>query len=136
MDEKCGYNVLRYFFAVAFLVAGLDKIFHFSMMQGMFTGLFGGLGTAMLILAIIIEVGGALALFANFHVREATIALGILIVVALVSTFKLGQGDFIAMLRELLVMNTAGSNTAVNFAYLAGLCALHCFSEKCCPSKK
>lgn len=135
LDNKCGYNVLRFFFGVAFVVASLDKVFHFAGAQGMFSGLFGGLGTAMLVVAIIIELGGGLALLAGFHVREATIALGVLLLVALVSTFKIGQADLIGSLREILVMNTGGGNTAVTLAYLAGLCALHCFSEKCCMGK-
>ncbi|PIN76034.1 hypothetical protein COV18_01265 [Candidatus Woesearchaeota archaeon CG10_big_fil_rev_8_21_14_0_10_37_12] len=119
-------TVLRIFFGVAFLVAGLDKILGLSMARGMFEGLFGaGLGAPLLYLAIIIEVLGGLALLFNYKTPLVSLVLAVFILVALISTFKLGDApNVIASLREILVMNTGGGNTAVNFAYLAGLLSL------------
>lgn len=110
---------------IAFLVAGLDKILSFPMAKGMFAGLFGSTGTFMLVLAILIElvIGGALLL--GYYTRYAASILAIFILVAFVSTFKLGQAPhFIGVLREIMVMNTGGGNTAVNFAYLGALLSL------------
>ena len=127
--EGTGIKVLRWFFGIAFLVAGLDKIFHFSGAAGMFEGIFGGLGTVLLVIAIIVEVLGGIALLANFKARSVSLVLALFIVVALVVTFKIGSTDFIGSLREILVMNTGGGNTAVNLAYLAGLVAIYLESK-------
>ncbi len=117
--------VLRLFFGVAFIVAGLDKILSLEMAKGMFTGMFGGAGAALLWLAIAIELLGGLALLFNYKTRIASVVLALFILVALVMTFKLGEAAHLAgMFREMLVMNTGGGNTAVNFAYLAGLLSL------------
>ena len=132
MGKDCGRNVLRYFFGVAFLIAGLDKLFHFSMARDMmFNNWFGGLGTAVLVAAIVLEIGGAVLLLANKHVKEATMGLGVLILVALFVTFKVGEADWIGTLREIFVMNTGGGNTPVNLAFLAGLAALYFMSCEC-----
>jgi len=120
-----GTLVLRIFFGIAFLVAGLDKILSFSMAKGMFEGLFGGMGGFMIILAIFIEVLGGLALLLGFYTRWAAGVLAVFILVAFVVTFKLGQAPHvIGMLREITVMNTGGGNTAVNFAYFGALLSL------------
>jgi uncharacterized membrane protein YphA (DoxX/SURF4 family) len=135
MGKDCGYNILRYFFGIAFVVAGLDKLLHFGMAKGMFEGLFGGLGSAVLVVAIILELGGGLMLLANKYVKESSVALGVLILVALVVTFKVGEADWIGTLREILVMNTGGGNTPVNLAYLAGLAALFAQASGCKDKK-
>lgn len=119
-------TVLRMFFGVAFVVAALDKILSFSMMQGMFKGLFGaGLGAPAFYLAIAIELGGGAALLLNKYVRETAVLLAVFMVVAFVMTFKLGAtANFVGTLREIMVMNTGGGNTAVNFAYFAAMLSL------------
>lgn len=118
-------GVLRVFFGVAFLVAGLDKVLSLPMAKGMFEGMFGGAGALMLYLAIVIELAGGLALLFNWKVRESAVVLALFILVAFVQTFKLGDApNFVAVLREIMVMNTGGGNTAVNFAYFAGLLSL------------
>lgn len=120
-----GTFVLRLFFGIAFIIAGLDKILGFSMAKGMFDQLFGGMGMFMVVLAIIIEIVGGLALLLGYHTRIAAGVLAALILVAFVVTFKVGQAPhFIGMLREIAVMNTGGSNTAVNFAYFGALLSL------------
>jgi len=124
-SSEAGVLVLRVFFGLAFVIAGLDKVFSFGMAQGMFEGMFGSMGMAMLVLAIVIELVGGLSLLSGYFVKYSAPVLAAFIVVALVSTFKLGESmHFIGMLRELVVMNTAGANTAVNLAYLAGLVSL------------
>ncbi|PIN80484.1 hypothetical protein COV11_03945 [Candidatus Woesearchaeota archaeon CG10_big_fil_rev_8_21_14_0_10_30_7] len=95
------------------------------MAKGMFEGMFGGLGGIMLVLAILLELSGGLALLLGYQTRTAAAVLALLILVAFVSTFKLGQAPhFIGSLRELMVMNTGGGNTAVNFAYFGALLSL------------
>ncbi len=129
--------ILRVFFGVAFIVAALDKILGMEMAKGMFSQLFGGAGPALLYLAIAIELLGGLALLFNWHASCAAALLAVFIVVALVKTFKLGQAaNMVGTLRELLVMNTGGGNTAVNFAYLAGLLSLAFSGCKQCKGKK
>ena len=131
-DELNDYGpfVLRLFFGVAFLVAGLDKVLSFDMAKGMFEGLFapwlgGGLGASMLVLAIVIELLGGLALLLGVYTRAASGFLALFILIAFVLTAKLGASmHFIGTLRELMVMNTGGGNTAVNFAYFGALLAL------------
>jgi len=133
MKDKTAYAilVLRIFFGVAFLVAGLDKVLHYSMARDMmFNQWFGGLGTVMLMLAILIEIAGGLALLTGYYARYATWALIPMMLVAVLVTWKIGGMDSISSLREILVMNTGGGNTAVNFAYLAGLSALALLLEK------
>lgn len=119
-----GAFILRLFFGIAFIVAGLDKIMSYGMAQGMFEGMFGGMGGMMLILAIVIEIGGGLALLVGYQTRKAAWLLAIFIAVALFKTWKLGDATGIGILREIMVMNTGGSNTAVNFAYLGALLSL------------
>ena len=125
-NKAYGPKVLRYFFGIAFLVAALDKMMSMGMAKGMFEGMFGaGLGGPILYLAILIEVVGGLALLFNKKVREVSVLLSIFIAVALWKTWMLGDAmHFAGTLREMLVMNTGGGNTAVNFAYLAGLLSL------------
>lgn len=128
--------ILRVFFGVAFIVAALDKIFTFSMAKGMFEGIFGSLGGLLFIVAIIVELAGGISLLLGFYTRFAAALLSLLILVAFISTFKVGQAPhFIGTLREILVMNTAGSNTAVNLAYLAGLISLIFSGSRCCAIK-
>lgn len=125
-----GIIILRLFFGLAFVVAGLDKILSFSSAKGMFISLFGALGVFMLVVAIIIELIGGLALLANVRAKWASGALAVFMVAALVSTFKVGDApNVIAWVRELLVMNTGGSNVPVTLSYLAGLLAIF-FSVK------
>lgn len=124
--KELGTLILRTFLGVAFLVAGLDKILGLSIVTGMFQSIFGvTAGAPLLYLAIVIELAGGLTLLFNWHARESALVLSVLMAVALVSTFKLGAAPhFIGILRELIVMNTGGANTAVNLAYLAGLLSL------------
>jgi uncharacterized membrane protein YphA (DoxX/SURF4 family) len=130
-----GTAILRTFFGVAFIIAGLDKVLSMPMAKEMFTGMFGGAGPALLYLAIAIELLGGLALLFNWHTACAAMVLSVFILVAMFKTFKLGQaGHMVGTLREMLVMNTGGGNTAVNFAYLAGLLSL-AFSS-CVQCKK
>jgi len=129
--------VLRIFLGVAFIVAALDKIMSLPMAREMFTGFFGGAGPALLYLAIAIELLGGLALLFNWHAACAALLLAVFILVAFVKTFKLGAApNFISMLREIMVMNTGGGNTAVNFAYFAGLLSLAFSGCKQCKSKR
>ena len=130
--------ILRLFFGIAFIVAALDKILGMSMAKGMFEGMFGaGFGAPLLYLAIAIELLGGLALLFNWHAPCAALLLFVFMLVALVKTFKLGQaGNMVGILREMLVMNTGGGNTAVNFAYMAGLLSLAFSGCKQCKGKK
>lgn len=117
--------ILRIGFGIAFIVAALDKIMGMAMAKEMFTMLFGGAGPALLYLAIAIELAGGLALLFNWHASCAALILAALILVAFVKTFKLGMApNVVGTLREILVMNTGGGNTAVNFAYFIGLLSL------------
>ena len=130
--------VLRIFFGVAFIVAGLDKILSLPMAKEMFTGLFGGAGPALLYLAIAIELLGGLSLLFNWHAPCAALVLAIFILVAFVKTFGYNPEapNFIAILREIMVMNTAPmKNTAVNVAYFAGLLSLAFSGCKQCKKK-
>ncbi len=119
-------KVLRYFFGVAFVVAALDKVLSLSMATMMFQGIFGsGLGAPLLYLAIVIELGGGIALLVNKHVRESSLLLAGLLLVAFVATFKVGAAaNFVGTLREVLVMNTGGGNTAVTITYFVALLSL------------
>ena len=129
--------ILRVFFGVAFIVAALDKILGMEMAKGMFSQLFGGAGPALLYLAIAIELLGGLALLFNWHASCAAALLFVFILVALVKTWTLGAApNMVGTLREMLVMNTGGGNTAVNFAYLAGLLSLAFSGCKQCKGKK
>lgn len=129
--------ILRIGFGIAFIVAALDKIMGMEMAKGMFTQLFGGAGPALLYLAIAIELLGGLALLFNWHASCAALILAVFILVAFVKTFKLGAaGNMVGTLRELLVMNTGGGNTAVNFAYFIGLMSLAFSGCKQCVKKK
>jgi len=128
IEEHKGWTpvVLRVFLGVGFVVAGLDKVLSLAMMKGMFEGLFGAsIRAPLLYLAIAIELIGGLMLLFGWHTMEAAAVLALLILVAFVKTFKLGQApNVIGSLREIMVMNTGGGNTAVNYAYFAGLIAL------------
>ena len=129
--------ILRIFFGVAFIVAALDKIMSMPMAKEMFSGMFGAAGPAMLYIAIAIELLGGLALLFNFHTACVALLLAVFILVAFVKTFKLGQPPhFVGILREIMVMNTGGGNTAVNFAYFAGLLSLAFSPCKSCKTKK
>jgi len=120
-----GIVILRVFFGIAFIVAGLDKVLGLEMARGMFGQLFGAGLSWLVYVAIAIEIVGGLALLLNRKVREASAVLSAFMVVALIMTWKLGAApNFIGTLREMLVMNTGGGNTAVTFAYLAGLLCL------------
>lgn len=131
-NYKYAEIVLRLFFGVAFLIAGLDKLFHFSMARDMmFNAWFGqSLGTLMLVLAIIIEVGGSVLLLFGKYVKYTTVVLIGLIFVALIVSWKIGGMDILSKLREIFVMNTGGGNTAVNLTYLAGLITLFFMNNK------
>jgi uncharacterized membrane protein YphA (DoxX/SURF4 family) len=129
--------ILRIGFGIAFIVAALDKIMALEMVKGMFTQLFGGAGPALLYLAIAIELLGGLALLFNWHASCASGVLAILILVAFVKTFKLGEvTNMVGTLREIMVMNTGGGATAVNFAYFIGLLSLTFSGCKQCMKKK
>lgn len=125
MNKEYGPLVLRVFLGIAFIVAGLDKVLSFGMAKGMFEQLFGSAGSVIIVLAIIIEIVGGLALLFGYNTKYAAGVLALLILIAFISTFSIGQyGNIIGALREIMVMNTGGGNTAVNFAYFAGLLSL------------
>jgi uncharacterized membrane protein YphA (DoxX/SURF4 family) len=129
--------ILRIGFGIAFIVAALDKIMGLEMAKGMFAQLFGGAGPALLYLAIAIELLGGLALLFNWHASCAALILAVFMIVAFVKTFNLGATtSMVGTLREIMVMNTGGSNTAVNFAYFIGLLSLAFSGCKQCVTKK
>jgi len=126
-----GPAVLRIFLGVAFIVAGLDKVLGLGMAREMFGQLFGANLAWLVYVSIVIEIVCGAALVLNRKVRESAAILAVFIVVAFIVTFKLGAApNFIATLREIMVMNTGGGNTAVNFAYFAGLLALAFMGSK------
>lgn len=128
--------ILRIGLGIAFLVAGLDKILGLEMAKSFFSQLFGGAGPALLWLAIAVEILGGLALLFNWHASCAAVVLAVFILVAFVKTFKLGAAPhMIGILREVLVMNTGGGNTAVNFAYFIGLLSIAFSGCKQCKKK-
>lgn len=125
VEKDVGTFVLRLFFGAAFIIAGLDKVFSYSMAKGMFEGFFPGMGGAMLTLAILIELGAGTALLVGFHTKKASWLLAIFILIAFIKTYKIGAAPHIfGTLREIAVMNTGGGNTAVNFAYFGALLSL------------
>ena len=133
MKDNTAYAalVLRIFFGVAFLVAGLDKLMHFGMARDMmFNQWFGGLGTPMLVLAILIEIGGGIVLLSGYYTYFVSLLYIPFMIVALAVTWKIGGMDWISYLREILVMNTGGGNTAVNISYIAGLSVLALLSKE------
>ena len=130
MEKEYAILVLRIFYGAAFLVAGLDKLFHYGMAGKMFGMWFAGLGGIMLLLAIIIELAGGLALLSNFYTRYAATLFIPFLLVATVVSWKIGGMDILSTLREILVMNTGGGNTAVNFSYLAGVTALALLADE------
>ena len=122
---------MRIFLGVAFIVAGLDKVLGLGMAREMFGQLFGANLAWLVYVSIVIEIVCGAALVLNRKVRESAAILAVFIVVAFIVTFKLGAApNFIATLREIMVMNTGGGNTAVNFAYFAGLLALAFMGSK------
>lgn len=127
--SEYGNLVLRSFFGVAFIVAGLDKILSFGMAKEMFENIFANLGEIILVIAILIELSAGISLLLGYNTRYAAGLLAFLILIAFISTFKLGPStNIIGTLREIMVMNTGGGNTAVNFAYFGALVSL-VFSE-------
>ncbi|MBI4441541.1 DoxX family protein [Candidatus Woesearchaeota archaeon] len=122
--------VLRTYFGIAFLVAGLDKLFHLDMAGKMFEMWFPGFGAAMLWLAIAIEVIGGVTLLSGYYTQYAAGLFIPFMLVATAVTWKIGGMDVISMVREMLVMNTAGGNTPVNLAYIAGLTALVLLNQR------
>lgn len=124
-SAKYGPLVLRLFFGTAFIVAGLNKAISFSSSKIGFSTLFGQAGTIMLILAIVIETGAGLALLLGFHTRYSAFLLTILMIIATISTFKMGHvANILTFFEEILLRNSAGGNTGLQFTYLAGLISL------------
>ena len=73
---------------------------------------------------------------ATLYLEEPDV-LAVFSLVAFVKTFKLGSApNFIGTLREIMVMNTGGGNTAVNFAYFAGLLSLAFSGCKQCKGRR
>ncbi len=116
--------VLRLFLGVAFIVAGLDKLVHLGMATQMFQNLFGSAGSLLVWVSIVVELIGGAFLLIGYNTRITAFVLALFILVAFVKTFKIGGMDFISRLREIMVLNTGGGNTAVNFIYFASLLSL------------
>lgn len=123
--REYGPLVIRLFLGLGFLVAGLNKILLWGGRPNeMFNSLFGAAGTAMLVLAVLVEVIGGVALIIGWHTRYAALALAALIAVAFATTFQIDTSMGVLMtLQQLMVLNMS-SNTAVNWAYFAGLLSL------------
>ncbi|MBI5072877.1 DoxX family membrane protein [Candidatus Woesearchaeota archaeon] len=123
-NKEWGPRIIAIALGIAFVVAGLDKVLNLSMAAGMFSSLFGGQGWLVYPI-LLVEIFGGLALIVNWHAREAALVLAVVMVVAFVVTFKIGATtNFISAMREIIVMNTGGGNTAVNFAYFFSLVSL------------
>ncbi len=125
VEKDIGTFILRLFFGTAFIIAGLDKVFSYTMAKGMFEGLFGGIGGVMLILAILIELIGGTSLLVGFYTKKVSWLLAVFILIAFIKTYNIGTAPHVfGTLREIMVMNTGGGNTAVNFAYFGALVSL------------
>jgi len=129
--QEKGLLILRVFFGIAFVIAGFDKLLRWGDVSGMFGMLFGSAGAILAGIVLVIEIFGGLALVLGFHTRKAAWLLAVVIAVAFLKTFGVGDApNLISTLRELLVMNTGKMNDMVNFqtstqlAYLAGLVTL------------
>ena len=118
--------ILRVFFGIAFLVAGISKLLSLDLMKSYFVAMFGAAGPFLVWLVLAVEILGGLFLLVNWHGRESALVLSLLMIIALVLTWKLGPStNIIGALSQMLIMNTSGAaNTPINFAFLAGLLAI------------
>jgi len=115
--------VLRLFLGVAFIVAGLHKLTHLEGVGGMFAGLFGGAGTLLLWLTLVVELVGGAMLLVGYQTRWSATALAGIMIVALFTTWKISEGaDFFTMLNNIFIMGPG--NMSTNIAMLAGLLSL------------
>ncbi|MDO8556790.1 MAG: DoxX family membrane protein [Nanoarchaeota archaeon] len=123
MDKKCSMAILQWFFGIAFALSGLAKILGFSMMQGFFGQLFGSLGTILLVIVIIAELGGGLLLLFNKWVRKTSLVLMAVMIVAVLMTLE-GKfdGNVLDIIQKLFLSN-------IPFLYLVGTSALYFGSE-------
>jgi len=80
MDSNKLYPVGRALAGILFLVSGINKILGFSFVLGWMNG--AGLPAAgvLLVLTILLEVGGGLALITGFQARFAALALALFLV--------------------------------------------------------
>ena len=89
--KVCSPMVLRIFFGVAFLIAGIGKLFSLDMTVGFFSQLFGGAGW-LAYPVMLVEIVGGILLLVDWHAMEASVVLAIIMLVAFVVTFKTGAG--------------------------------------------
>ncbi len=80
MMDKVGLLLGRFLLAFIFLVTGVGKIVHFGENATMMAGAGIPLAKVALVLAILIEVGGALLLITGLYVRYAALIMALFLV--------------------------------------------------------
>jgi len=83
----------RLLIAALFLVAGIRKVMMFSMSVGYFTKLGFPMPEVMTVIAIAIEIGGALALILGWKTRPAALLLALFTVIATFMAHRFWEFD-------------------------------------------
>ena len=83
----------RLLIAALFLVAGIRKVMMFSMSVGYFTKLGFPMPEVMTVIAIAIEIGGALALILGWKTRGAALLLALFTVIATFMAHRFWEFD-------------------------------------------
>lgn len=83
----------RLLIAALFLVAGIRKVMMFSMSVGYFTKLGFPMPEVMTVIAIAIEIGGALALILGWKTRAAALLLALFTVIATFMAHRFWEFD-------------------------------------------
>ena len=83
----------RLLIAALFLVAGIRKVMMFSMSVGYFTKLGFPMPEVMTVIAIAIEIGGALALIVGWKTRGAALLLALFTVIATFMAHRFWEFD-------------------------------------------
>ncbi|HSM85664.1 MAG TPA: DoxX family protein [Candidatus Limnocylindrales bacterium] len=78
--ERIGSALGRLLISILFILSGLGKLLHFSATAGMMASTGIPLARVALVLTLIIEIGGGLALLLGFQMRYAAVIMALFLV--------------------------------------------------------
>ena len=117
--EKIGVPVGRVLLALIFLMSGIMKVMNFNATADVMTSVGMPMATFLLVIGIIIEIGGSLALIFGKYVRNAARAL---IIYTIVATLYFHM-DFSNQIQMMMFMK--------NLAIIGGLLAVGAIAPGC-----
>ena len=126
--ENHALTILRVGIGLVFLLAGLHRIFFFSIGYQNFLDLGILFATPLLIITILVEIICGFLLIINRFIIPASLAIIALLATGIIVSFVKAGYNFIEDINELFILTATPTNILLHITYLVGILTLLLYS--------